>query len=158
MCLSPSSQSSTGSTLVEPLAKFAQGSRIWHAGQRTVEWSETDASGFIHNSAILRYAEATEAALLRTLDLPGLFGTMPRVQQLVNFYAPLKFEDLLTIAVRVSELGRTSMTVEFAVWRHDDPEAASLLAADGRVVNVHVDASTRLPTVWPPDLRKLFEP
>ena len=53
--------------------------------ERRVEWVDTDAAGHQHYTAILRWAEAAEAELLRSLGIDWLFGRTPRVRHEVDY-------------------------------------------------------------------------
>lgn len=115
--------------------------------ERTVEWVDTDASGHQHNSAILRWVEAAEAELFRSLELPDYFPSAPRVQQVINYKAKLWFGQRITATVKISELGRTSMTMSFEV-----ASDAGEVAAYGTVTTVHVPNGTATAQPWPEHL------
>lgn len=115
--------------------------------ERTVEWVDTDASGHQHNSAILRWVEAAEAELFRNLDLPGYFPNAPRVQQVINYKAKLWFGQRVTATVKISALGRTSLTMAFEVTS-DGGE----VAAFGTVTTVHVPSGAGAAQPWPEQL------
>lgn len=141
--------------------------------ERTVEWVDTDASGHQHNSAILRWVEAAEAELFRSLDLPDYFPNAPRVQQVINYKAKLWFGQRITATVKVSALGRTSLTMAFEVRGHSREESdggasgggesggafdggasggapdGGELAAYGTVTTVHVPNGTATAEPWP---------
>lgn len=115
--------------------------------ERTVEWVDTDASGHQHNSAILRWVEAAEAELFRSLDLPDYFPSAPRVQQVINYKAKLWFGQRITATVRVSALGRTSLTMAFEVTSDGGD-----VAAFGTVTTVHVPSGATSAEPWPEHL------
>ncbi|GAA1973960.1 hypothetical protein GCM10009798_38990 [Nocardioides panacihumi] len=115
-----------------------------------VEWVDTDAAGIYHNTAVARYVEAAEAELMRRLGLPGYFPAAPRVRYEVSFETPLRFGDELVATVRVTRIGRTSMTFDFEVWRGGDG-APPVRAAHGRYVTVHLDGVEGRPSPWPGD-------
>lgn len=131
--------------------------------ERTVEWVDTDASGHQHNSAILRWVEAAEAELFRSLDLPDYFPVAPRVQQVINYKAKLWFGQRITASVKVERLGRTSLTLAFEVLGHPfetalardagasdgGSPAAAVVAAYGTVTTAHVPAGSLGAQPWP---------
>ncbi|BCW08550.1 thioesterase family protein [Arthrobacter sp. NtRootA1] len=133
--------------------------------ERTVEWVDTDASGHQHNSAILRWVEAAEAELFRSLELPDYFPNAPRVQQVINYKAKLWFGQRVTATVKIHALGRTSLTMAFEVRGHPLDDAArgtpdgvthqgassdgSEVAAFGTVTTVHVPNGTTASQPWP---------
>jgi len=122
---------------------------------RKVEWVDTDASGHQHNSAILRWVEAAEAELFRDLELPDYFPSAPRVQQVINYKAKLWFGQRVKATVKITALGRTSLTIGFEVlgapsdgtsdWTPD----SATIAAFGTVTTAHVPAGSATAQPWP---------
>ncbi|MFF1831207.1 acyl-CoA thioesterase [Paenarthrobacter sp. NPDC058040] len=119
--------------------------------RRTVEWVDTDASGHQHNAAVLRWVEAAEAELFRNLNLPDYFPAAPRVQQVVNYKSKLWFGQGVTATVGIQAVGRTSLTMAFAVHgdAHGDEEGG--IAATGTVTTVHVPPGATSAQPWPED-------
>ena len=60
-----------------------------------------------------------------------------------------RFEDLLHVHARIGQIGKTSFTFEFAIFRQPEDE----LIATGSIVAVAVDAETEQPTRVPDTLR-----
>lgn len=123
--------------------------------ERTVQWVDTDASGHQHNSAILRWVEAAEAELFRNLELPEYFPSAPRVQQVINYKAKLWFGQRVTATVKISALGRTSLTIAFEVrgFTSGIPYSGShdggTVAATGTVTTAHVPQGAAAAEPWP---------
>lgn len=117
--------------------------------ERMVEWPDTDAAGHYHHSAVIRWVEAAEAELHERLDLPELFGTVPRVHYEVDYLARLWFRDRLRIELHVAEVGTTSLRYEFVVRRGDE------VAARGAMVCVNSEPSADAPATapWPDHVR-----
>ncbi|WTW99729.1 acyl-CoA thioesterase [Streptomycetaceae bacterium NBC_01309] len=123
--------------------------------ERRVEWSDTDAAGHHHFSAVLRWAEAAEAVLLRRLGLEHLFGSTPRVHFEADFHQRLWFGETVTVELRVATVGTTSLHYAFEV------RGSEGVAATGAMVIVHsavaprgtaaADAPASQP--WPDDVR-----
>ena len=103
---------------------------------RRVDFADTDVAGIVHFSNFFRYMEAAEVAFLRELGLSvqmpyeGMELGFPRVSASCDFVRPARFDDLLTIAVRVENVGRKSITYVFEFFRDDE------LLARGRVTSV----------------------
>ena len=107
---------------------------------RRVEFRDTDAAGIVHFSAFFPMMEAAEHEMLRSLGisvLPRDTGergvpavTWPRVSASCNYASAARFEDLLTITVRVARIGTTS--VEYHVQFH----RGDCLIADGKMTAV----------------------
>ncbi|MGW9414646.1 MULTISPECIES: acyl-CoA thioesterase [Arthrobacter] len=122
--------------------------------ERTVEWVDTDASGHQHNSAIVRWVEAAEAELFRSLELPDYFPSAPRVQQVINYTSKLWFGQRVTATVEIRELGRTSMTLAFEVRGHAHGAFEGGVAAYGTVTTAHVPAGATAAQPWPAHIRE----
>ncbi|WP_051969726.1 acyl-CoA thioesterase [Kitasatospora azatica] len=115
--------------------------------ERRVEWSDTDAAGHYHFSAVLRWAEAAEAVLLRRLGLGDLFGSIPRVHFEADYLERLWFGDLVRIELRVDKVGTSSLHYAFEVHGPNGPAAA------GRMSVVHSAATAKGTAPWPEETR-----
>jgi acyl-CoA thioester hydrolase len=69
----------------------------------------------------------------------------------VDYLAPARFDDLIESFVRVSRLGRTSVTYELAAWRLPD----ELHLVEATQTLVLVDALERRPTPIPESFRDM---
>ena len=115
-----------------------------------VEWMDTDAAGIYHNTTVVRFAEAAEAALMREHGVPDYFPVAPRVRYEVEFEAPIRFGEKVETRVELIRLGRSSMTFAFEVWRDTADGRPRRRAARGSYVTVHVpdkEAGGSVP--WP---------
>jgi acyl-CoA thioesterase FadM len=83
--------------------------------QRRIEWSDTDASGWFHNTAVFRMLEWAETALLERLGILDVYGRLPRVHISADFKRPLAHRDLVEVDLEVAGIGKSSITyvVEF---------------------------------------------
>lgn len=119
--------------------------------QRRVEWIDTDAAGIWHYSTAIRFAESAESQLHRELGTDVLTaGGLPRVHVEFDFFAPLRFDELATITVRVDDVGTSSLTLAVEIDGEHD------LAARGRVVAALIDGETGRPRSWPEEARRLL--
>ncbi|HEX9377937.1 MAG TPA: thioesterase family protein [Actinomycetota bacterium] len=119
--------------------------------QRRVEWSDTDASGAYHNSAAFNFMESAEVALVDRLGIrEDVYGRHPRVRIEADFLAPLWFRDLVDVEIRVSNVGRTSVTYEAEIRR------GSEVCVRGRMVAVLLDRIGGTPQPWPEEYRRLL--
>jgi len=105
-----------------------------------VAFPDTDASGRIHFTAMLRYFEAAEIEFLRSLgyryrDAPDI--GFPRVRVECEYRSAVGFDDELDIAVSVKRVGTSSYTLEFAAMKD------GAVAANGSIVAVGVGPSGR---------------
>lgn len=82
---------------------------------RRVQYRETDASGIVHFSCFLVYAEEAEHAMWRAAGLsvepPETEIGWPRVSVSFDFFTALRFEDEIEVRIRLVE--RTSKTFRF---------------------------------------------
>lgn len=99
----------------------------------------------------MRWVEAAEAELMRSLDLPGYFPSAPRVHQEISYSAKLWFGQPVTAAIEVQKLGRTSLTYAFEVRGHAHPKSAGGVAAFGTVTVAHVPPGFEKSQPWPTD-------
>jgi len=118
--------------------------------ERMVEWSDTDASGFIHNSLANRLFEAAEADFLRSHGILELLTDMPRVRIDFTFRSRLAFGDRVRVHAHPTRVGRTSLTWTMAVSGPDGSPAI-----DGQVTVVHAPGAGAQP--WPEAIRAIWE-
>ncbi|HTT64772.1 MAG TPA: thioesterase family protein [Bryobacteraceae bacterium] len=122
-----------------------------------VAFPDTDASGRIHFTAMLRYFESAEIEFLRSLgyryrDVPGV--GFPRVRVECEYRAAVGFDDELDIVVAVTRVGTSSYTLKFAALKD------GAVAANGSIVVVCVGLPGRaqpLPEVLKEALRRALE-
>lgn len=82
-----------------------------------VEFADTDMAGIIHFSSYFRYMEVTEHAFFRSLgfsvaDRDSGIG-WPRVEVGCEFRAPLRFEDEVSVELRVVKKSERSLSYRF---------------------------------------------
>ncbi len=110
---------------------------------------DTDASGHHHNTTVIRFVEAAEAALVRERGIAGYFGVAPRVRQEINFEARLWFDQTVTCEVVLEKVGTTSMTFSFELWGEAAGEHPCGRAASGRFVVVYAPDPAGRARPWP---------
>jgi 2-aminobenzoate-CoA ligase len=119
--------------------------------RRRVEWSDTDASGWYHNTAAFRWIEAAETTLLARLGFIGdIYGRHPRVHIEADFLSTLHFHDLVDVECRVEQVGTTSVTYAFRILRGED------VTVRARMVTVLLDRPEGTPAEWPQEYRRLL--
>lgn len=117
-----------------------------------VAFVDTDASGRIHFTAMLRYFEAAELEFLRSLgfrytDSPADIG-FPRVHVESDYRAAVGFDDELDIQVRVKRVGTSSYTLEFTAVKGDT------VISNGSITAVCVSRRTGHAMAMPERLRE----
>ena len=96
-----------------------------------VRYSEIDAQGVVFNAHYLTYFDVALNEYLRELAFD--YHAMVAEQQLdfhlikssVEYLGPIRFDEVIDIAVRPGRIGRTSLTWELAVFREGEDECLS---------------------------------
>lgn len=119
--------------------------------ERRIEWVDTDASAHWHNTAAIRVLESAESVLherLGILDLIYSEGGLPRVHMEVDYWKPIRYNEIAEIVLEVAALGRTSITYDAAVSRRGEFCA--------RMQVVAVLRRCAGPQPWPEKIRQLL--
>jgi acyl-CoA thioester hydrolase len=115
--------------------------------RRRLEWMDTDAAVRWHYTAMFRYAEAAEAQLHRELGIADqTFGRTPRVHVEADFHAPVLFDDLLEVNLRVAEVATKTVTYDMELVRDGETVATA------RLVTAHTDGLDGRAVPWPEDV------
>jgi acyl-CoA thioester hydrolase len=125
-----------------------------------VGFSDTDAQGIVYYGRYLPYFDTARVEYHRHLDL---LPTGPREHEFVmrastiEYFAPARFDDLLEVFIRVSRIGRTSVTYQCAAYGHDDDDVL-MVTADQTLVLVDLDERKACPVpAWFRDRIRSFE-
>ena len=116
-----------------------------------VGFSDTDAQGIVYYGRYNPYFDLARVEYLRSIgqlhrEAEGDF--VMRAND-VEYFAPARFDDELEIYARVSRIGRTSITFQFAAYKM--PEDTLLVTAHQTLVYVDLEERTALPV--PDDYR-----
>jgi acyl-CoA thioester hydrolase len=128
---------------VRPPFKFSARTRVG--------FSDTDAQGIVYYGRYNPYFDLARVEYLRSIgqlhrDAEGDF--VMRAND-VEYFAPARFDDELEIYARVSRIGRTSITFQFAAYKM--PEDLLLVTAHQTLV--YVDLEERKALLVPDDYR-----
>ena len=107
-----------------------------------VGFSDTDAQGIVYYGRYNPYFDLARVEYLRTLGLlqeRREVGDFVMRANDVEYFAPAVFDDEIEVYVRVSRLGRTSVTFEFAAYRLPDV----VLMVTAHQTLVYVDLAER---------------
>jgi YbgC/YbaW family acyl-CoA thioester hydrolase len=121
-----------------------------------VRWEDIDAAGIINYQAYLRFFGLAEAEMLRSagLNYRFLFEVLgiwlPRVRVECDFHQPVKLDELLVVEAFFSKIGRTSVHLDFEVFRKGSPAPP---VASGRYVLVCVRQGDFVPVPVPAEIR-----
>lgn len=116
-----------------------------------VGFSDTDAQGVVYYGRYNPYFDLARVEYLRSLDLLRTGEFVMRAND-VEYFAPARFDDELEVHIRVSRIGRTSMTYEFAAFKV--PDGTLLVTAHQTLVLV--DPQGRRPIPIPDEYREPF--
>jgi acyl-CoA thioester hydrolase len=89
-----------------------------------VGFSDTDAQGIVYYGRYMPYFDLSRVEYHRHLGMP--YGGQRREHEFVmractiDYFAPARFDDLIEVFVRISRIGRTSVTYECAAYRVED--------------------------------------
>ncbi len=123
---------------------------------KRVRYAEVDAQAVVFNSRYLEYFDIGLVEYWRAVGLysgAGLVGLpdVHVVRAVVNYRAPILLDEMVTICVRCSRIGTTSMTVQFELHCGDD------LRTTGERVHVVVAEVRGRPAPVPADVIAKFE-
>ena len=116
-----------------------------------VGFSDTDAQGIVYYGRYNPYFDLARVEYLRAigqLQRESAGAYVMRAND-VEYFAPARFDDELEIYARVSRIGRTSVTFQFAAYKI--PEDTLMVTAHQTLVYVDLDERKALPV--PDDYR-----
>lgn len=103
-----------------------------------VRWAEVDMQRVVFNGNYLTYFDTAVAEYWRAIgtvtgrDYFEDYMRLYAVKATLDFRASAHYDELIDVGCRLARLGRSSMTLAFAIWR----DAALLVS--GEIVYVHV--------------------
>jgi acyl-CoA thioester hydrolase len=116
-----------------------------------VGFSDTDAQGIVYYGRYNPYFDLARVEYLRSLDLLHRRRSGDFVMRAndVEYFAPAVFDDEIEVHVRVSRIGRTSVTFSFEAYRM--PDDALMVTAHQTLV--YVDFAERRACPVPDDYK-----
>ena len=121
---------------------------------------ECDRQGVVHNSKYLEILEVARIEFCRDVMLIPMdawtFATHDKfffVRNAINYFSPARFDEEIIIYTRISQVGRTSITMEQLINRQKD--GSRILECES--VMVSVDEKTDQPKEIGEDLRRRIE-
>lgn len=123
-----------------------------------VRYADTDAQGHVFFSNYLVYFDQGLTDYLKAIGYG--YDTMLEdgfdffyVETQCTFKGSARFDEVLHVHARITHIGRTSFTFQFAIYKADSDE----LITTGRIVAVAVEKGGRQPVPVPERLRKAVE-
>ena len=117
-----------------------------------VRWSEVDMQAIVFNGNYLNYFDVAFTEYWRATALPDVIAQSKAGLELfarkavIEYHAPARFDDVLSIGVRCAELGRSSMRFCLEIYANDQ------LLVSGEMMYVHADSRIRksepVPESW----------
>lgn len=133
-----------------------QRSDFWHFTPFRVRYYEADAQGILFNANYLAFFDTCITEYLRDLPFDWIgekakhntdFHT---VRALVEYVAPVRFDEEIEIGTKVAKLGRSSMAFKFAVFGKGENN----FRTTGEVVWVNADQAAHKSAPLPEALRE----
>ena len=123
-----------------------------HCARTRVGFSDTDAQGIVYYGRYNPYFDVARVEYLRALGLLHRHGPGDFVMRAndVEYFAPAVFDDEIEVFARVAQIGRTSITFEFAAYREPD----DVLMVTAHQTMVYVDLPERKACPIPDDYRE----
>ncbi len=119
-----------------------------------VRLPETDAMGIVFHGYFYTYFDVARMDYLRNLHLLDSFRTGESKNLVAHasaeFRSPARFDDVLIVYARISEIGNTSVTFSFRVSHKGEAR----LIAEGKSVHVMIDPRTWRPVRASDDFRR----
>jgi len=116
--------------------------------QRRVSWNDCDPSGRIRFQAPFDWFVDAEVDFLRARGVAWVFGAMPRVAASATYRTALVFDDAITVALEVTEIGRSSLVYGFVVEREREEavrgSVTCVYVVDGRSAVIPEDVRAAL--------------
>ena len=131
-----------------------QRSDFRHLHTLRVRWAEVDPQGIVFNGNYLTYADVAITEYFRALgmtfplEMAEEGAELFAVRTLLDYLAPARFDEEIQVGIRVSRMGRSSLTFSMGIWR-----AETALTA-GEIVYVLADTHSRSSRPLPDWLRE----
>ncbi|MBI2650083.1 acyl-CoA thioesterase [Candidatus Woesearchaeota archaeon] len=126
-----------------------------HKIEHRVIYGDTDAGQVVYYANYFRWFESGRREIMRTLKIDYLeleksSIITPVVEAHCNYFHPARYDDVVVVETRISEVREKSIKFDYNVFRKKDRK---LLAA-GHTVNVFVDKKKMKSMKIPDNLRK----
>jgi len=131
--------------------------QFWFHFPFRVRYSEVDAQAVVFNAHYLTYFDTAITEYFRALGYDYL-GEVARtgidvhtVRSVVEYKAPIRFDEDIDVCVRVARIGRSSINLALAIFAKGSDD----LRATGEIVWVATDQKTHQSVAVTEDLRAL---
>jgi len=131
---------------------------FWFHFPFRVRYSEVDAQAVVFNAHYLTYFDTAITEYFRALGYDYL-GEVARtwvdfhtVKSVVEYKAPIRFDEDIEVCVRVAKIGRSSINLALAIFAKGSDD----LRATGEIIWVATDQKTHQSVAVTEDLRTLI--
>ncbi|MGY3691132.1 acyl-CoA thioester hydrolase [Bradyrhizobium sp. USDA 3240] len=131
---------------------------FWFHFPFRVRYSEVDAQAVVFNAHYLTYFDTAITEYFRALGYDYL-GEVARtgidfhtVKSVVEYKAPIRFDEDIEVCVRVARIGRSSIVLTLAIFAKSSED----LRATGEIIWVATDQKTHQSVAVTEDLRALI--
>jgi acyl-CoA thioester hydrolase len=131
---------------------------FWFHFPFRVRYSEVDAQAVVFNAHYLTYFDTAITEYFRALGYDYL-GEVARtgvdfhtVKSVVEYKAPIRFDEDIEVGVRVEKIGRSSINLALAIFAKGSDD----LRATGEIIWVATDQKTHQSVAVTEDLRTLI--
>lgn len=127
----------------------------WFLFPFRVRYAEVDQQGVVFNAYYLVYFDTALTEYMRALPydyaahVKETGADFHTVRVVVEYKAPIHFDDEIDVGVRVARLGRSSITFSLAIF----PKGKDTLLASGEIVWVNTDQAARKAAPVPQTMR-----
>lgn len=129
-----------------------------HEIQLRVRYADTDQMGYVYYGNYAAYYEVARVESFRSLGyaykkLEEAGVMMPVLELRSNYHYPAKYDDLLTIRVKIPELPKVRIRYEYEIFN----ESGKLLNS-GETTLVFIDMKTNRPVRMPKVMQDILGP
>lgn len=123
-----------------------------------VRFAETDLQGIVFNANYLMYYDVAWTEYFRAMGLDyqkmlEMDADTVLAKTTMEYKSPARFDEVLEIYTRVSRIGNSSLTFDFAIY----PQGEDRLVNTASSLYVCIDSKTLKPVRVPDPLRRLLE-
>ena len=129
--------------------------QFWFFHPLRVRYSETDPQGVVHNANYLMYFDTTITEYFRALgydqqaDAKRTGVDFHVVKSLIEYKAPVRFDQEIDVGARVARIGNSSLVFELAILPKEGADAL----VTGEIVWVYTSQQTHRPVPIPKSIR-----
>jgi acyl-CoA thioester hydrolase len=119
-----------------------------------VQWGDQDAYGHVNNTVYFRWVETARVKYLEQLEQLAAGAGESILEPILasiscNYRRQVKYPDTVRIALRVTRIGRSSISMEHKLWS----ESQQAIVADGQGTVVTFDYTANRSCPVPPEMR-----